>query len=193
LEAHDVAAFLADLHTSRDRVITLLMLLGGLRAAEVRSLRLANVDMGLRRVRVRTEMTLRYASLAAPTIRVAYEEAMNKARNRLAPSRRSASPSSRVGSNGCAAVALHSSPWPRSSARISHPQDRPSGCLNPPGRGHDRGADRWATEPTRAADCAFGLFATPTTGTPPESCRADRPAQEGPSRSATPRFMQRYV
>ena len=32
--------------------ITLLMLLGGLRAAEVRSLRLANVDMGLRRVRV---------------------------------------------------------------------------------------------------------------------------------------------
>ena len=29
-------------------------------------------------------MTLRYASLAAPTIRVAYEEAMNKARNRLA-------------------------------------------------------------------------------------------------------------
>lgn len=33
---------------------------------------------------VTTEMTLRYASLAAPTIRVAYEEAMNKARNRLA-------------------------------------------------------------------------------------------------------------
>ncbi len=52
LEAHDVAAFLADLHTSRDRAITLLMLLGGLRAAEVRSLRLADVDMGLRRVRV---------------------------------------------------------------------------------------------------------------------------------------------
>ena len=52
MEAHDVAAFLADLHTSRDRAITLLMLLGGLRAAEVRSLRLANVDMGLRRVRV---------------------------------------------------------------------------------------------------------------------------------------------
>jgi site-specific recombinase XerC len=52
LEAHDVAAFLADLHTSRDRAITLLMLLGGLRAAEVRPLRLANVDMGLRRVRV---------------------------------------------------------------------------------------------------------------------------------------------
>ena len=52
LQAHDVAAFLADLHTSRDRAITLLMLLGGLRAAEVRPLRLANVDMGLRRVRV---------------------------------------------------------------------------------------------------------------------------------------------
>ena len=37
LEAHDVAAFMADLRTSRDRGITLLMLLGGLRAAEVRS------------------------------------------------------------------------------------------------------------------------------------------------------------
>jgi len=32
---------------------------------------------------VSTEMTLRYASLAAPTIRAAYEEAMNKARTRL--------------------------------------------------------------------------------------------------------------
>jgi len=32
---------------------------------------------------VSTEMTLRYASLAAPTIRTAYEEAMNKARTRL--------------------------------------------------------------------------------------------------------------
>ncbi len=32
---------------------------------------------------VSTEMTLRYASLAAPTIRTAYEEAMNKARARL--------------------------------------------------------------------------------------------------------------
>jgi site-specific recombinase XerD len=52
LEAHDVAAFLADLRTSRDRAIILLMLLGGLRAGEVRSLRLADVDMGLRRVRV---------------------------------------------------------------------------------------------------------------------------------------------
>jgi hypothetical protein len=32
---------------------------------------------------VSTEMTLRYASLAAPAIRTAYEEAMNKARARL--------------------------------------------------------------------------------------------------------------
>jgi integrase/recombinase XerC len=45
-------AFVADLRTFRDRAITLAMLLGGLRAAEVRSLRLADVDMGLRRVRV---------------------------------------------------------------------------------------------------------------------------------------------
>ena len=52
LEPEDVAAFVADLRTSRDRAITLAMLLGGLRAAEVRSLRLADVDMGLRRVRV---------------------------------------------------------------------------------------------------------------------------------------------
>jgi integrase/recombinase XerC len=52
LEPEDVAAFLADLRSFRDRAITLLMLLGGLRAAEARSLRLADVDMGLRRVRV---------------------------------------------------------------------------------------------------------------------------------------------
>ena len=32
---------------------------------------------------VSTEMTLRYASLAAPAVRIAYEEAMNKARARL--------------------------------------------------------------------------------------------------------------
>jgi len=51
LEPEDVAAFVADL-PFRDRAITLVMLLGGLRAAEVRSLRLADVDMGLRRVRV---------------------------------------------------------------------------------------------------------------------------------------------
>lgn len=52
LASDDVAAFISDLRTSRDRAITLLMLLGGLRAAEVRSLRLADVDMGMRRVRV---------------------------------------------------------------------------------------------------------------------------------------------
>jgi site-specific recombinase XerD len=52
LPADDVNAFLADLETHRDRAIVLAMVLGGLRAAEVRSLRLADVDMGLRRVRV---------------------------------------------------------------------------------------------------------------------------------------------
>jgi integrase/recombinase XerC len=52
LEPDDVATFLSDLRTLRDRAMTLLMLLGGLRSAEVRSLRLADVDMGLRRVRV---------------------------------------------------------------------------------------------------------------------------------------------
>jgi site-specific recombinase XerD len=52
LEPDDVAIFLTDLRTRRDRSIVLLMLLGGLRAAEVRTLRLADVDMGLRRVRV---------------------------------------------------------------------------------------------------------------------------------------------
>lgn len=52
LDASDVAMFLADLETHRDRAIVLLMLLGGLRAAEVRSLRLADVDVGLRRVKV---------------------------------------------------------------------------------------------------------------------------------------------
>lgn len=52
LDALEVAAFLADLGTHRDRAMTLAMVLGGLRAAEVRSLRLADVDMGLRRVRV---------------------------------------------------------------------------------------------------------------------------------------------
>ena len=50
--AEDVTAFLADLETHRDRAMVLAMVLGGLRAAEVRSLRLADVDMGLRRVRV---------------------------------------------------------------------------------------------------------------------------------------------
>jgi Site-specific recombinase XerD len=52
LDPDDVALFLADLETHRDRAIVLAMVLGGLRAAEVRSLRLADVDLGLRRVRV---------------------------------------------------------------------------------------------------------------------------------------------
>lgn len=52
LAADDVAAFVADLETHRDRAMVLAMVLGGLRAAEIRSLRLADVDMGLRRVRV---------------------------------------------------------------------------------------------------------------------------------------------
>lgn len=52
IDADDVAAFLADLNTHRDRAVALVMVLGGLRAGEVRSLRLADVDMGLRRVRV---------------------------------------------------------------------------------------------------------------------------------------------
>lgn len=52
LELAEIEAFLTDLSTSRDRAMVLLMLLGGLRAAEVRSLRLADVDMGRRQVRV---------------------------------------------------------------------------------------------------------------------------------------------
>ena len=48
----DVSTFLADLLTYRDRAIVLAMVLGGLRAGEVRSVRLADVDMGLGRVRV---------------------------------------------------------------------------------------------------------------------------------------------
>jgi integrase/recombinase XerC len=52
LEPAEVAAFIADLGSARDRAIALLMLLGGLRAGEVRMLRLADVDVGLRRVRV---------------------------------------------------------------------------------------------------------------------------------------------
>ena len=52
LDLGDVARFLADLRTARDRAMVLAMLLGGLRSAEVRSLRLADVDLGLRRVRV---------------------------------------------------------------------------------------------------------------------------------------------
>jgi integrase/recombinase XerC len=52
LDTEEVAAFLADLSTHRDRAMALAMLLGGLRAAEVRALRLAEVDRGLRRLRV---------------------------------------------------------------------------------------------------------------------------------------------
>ncbi len=52
LEPDEVAVFLSDLCTYRDRAMALAMLLGGLRAAEVRSLRLADVDRGMRRVRV---------------------------------------------------------------------------------------------------------------------------------------------
>jgi integrase/recombinase XerC len=52
VEAEEVAAFVADLDTHRDRAMALAMVLGGLRAAEVRSLLLANVDMGLRQLRV---------------------------------------------------------------------------------------------------------------------------------------------
>ena len=52
LEVDEVAAFLSDLATHRDRAIVLAMLQGGLRAAEVRGLRLADVDVGMRRLRV---------------------------------------------------------------------------------------------------------------------------------------------
>jgi integrase/recombinase XerC len=52
VEPAEVSAFVADLGTHRDRAMALAMVLGGLRAAEVRGLRLADVDMGLRRVRV---------------------------------------------------------------------------------------------------------------------------------------------
>ncbi len=52
LEPADVAAFVTDLETHRDRCVALATVLGGLRSGEVRSLRLADVDMGLRRLRV---------------------------------------------------------------------------------------------------------------------------------------------
>lgn len=52
IDPADVADFIADLATYRDRAVALAMVLGGLRAAEVRSLKLADVDMGLRRLRV---------------------------------------------------------------------------------------------------------------------------------------------
>lgn len=52
LDSCDVSSFLADLRTCRDRAIVLAMVLGGLRSAEVRWLQLADVDMGMRRLRV---------------------------------------------------------------------------------------------------------------------------------------------
>lgn len=52
LEGGDVAAFLTDLLTHRDRAIVLAMVLGGLRAGEVRSLNLADVDQARHQVRV---------------------------------------------------------------------------------------------------------------------------------------------
>lgn len=52
LDRDEVGAFLADLLTHRDRAIVMLMLLGGLRAGEVRRLLLADIDIALRRVRV---------------------------------------------------------------------------------------------------------------------------------------------
>lgn len=52
LDVDDVAVFLADLNTHRDRAMVLAMLQGGLRAAEVRGLQLAGVDFGLRQLRV---------------------------------------------------------------------------------------------------------------------------------------------
>ena len=52
LDPDEVSVFVADLLTHRDRAIALLMLLGGVRAGEVRQLRLADVDVALRRVRV---------------------------------------------------------------------------------------------------------------------------------------------
>lgn len=52
LDTDDIEVFLADLDTHRDRAITLAMLLGGLRASEVRTLRLSDVDMGMRQVKV---------------------------------------------------------------------------------------------------------------------------------------------
>jgi len=52
VEPGEVAVFLSDLDTHRDRAVALLMVLGGLRAAEVRSVRLADIDMGRRQLRV---------------------------------------------------------------------------------------------------------------------------------------------
>lgn len=53
LDPEEVATFFSSLRTHRDRAICLAMVLGGLRASEVRALRLADVDQGLRRIRIR--------------------------------------------------------------------------------------------------------------------------------------------
>ncbi len=64
LDREQISGFLADLGTSRDRAMVLLMALGGLRAAEVRGVRLADVDMGLRGIAAAFTMrvTIRYTS-----------------------------------------------------------------------------------------------------------------------------------
>ena len=50
LPASEVDAFVSSLRTHRDRAMALAMLLGGLRSAEVRGLKLADADMGRRRL-----------------------------------------------------------------------------------------------------------------------------------------------
>lgn len=52
LDADAVEQFVASLRTHRDRAMVWATMFGGLRSAEVRSLRLAEVDFGRRRVRV---------------------------------------------------------------------------------------------------------------------------------------------
>jgi integrase/recombinase XerC len=52
LAPNEVADFLADLGSHRDRAIVLAMVLGGLRAGEVRRLRLPDVDQGRRQLRL---------------------------------------------------------------------------------------------------------------------------------------------
>lgn len=52
LAPNDVADFLADLGSHRDRAIVLAMVLGGLRVGEVRRLRLPDVDQGRRQLRL---------------------------------------------------------------------------------------------------------------------------------------------
>ena len=52
LDPADVSMFLAGLGSHRDRAVVLAMVLGGLRAGEVRRLLLADVDQGRRQLRV---------------------------------------------------------------------------------------------------------------------------------------------